>query len=75
MWLRVPAPWTRGELVSRLRAVGIGVVASDAFALANAPEAIRIGLGAPASVEELAQSLAVVAELLSQQPAVSTTVV
>ncbi len=75
VWLRVPAPWTRGELVSRLRAVGIGVVASDAFALANAPEAIRIGLGAPASVEELAQSLAVVAELLSQQPAVSTTVV
>lgn len=74
-WLSVPEPWTRGELVSRLRSVGIGVVASDAFAVTGAPEAIRIGLGAPATVGELKRSLAVLADLLSQQPAISTIVV
>jgi thiamine monophosphate kinase len=58
-----------------LRSIGIGVVASDSFALAAAPEAIRIGLGAPASVEELRRSLEILAELMSQQPAISATVV
>lgn len=75
VWLRVQEPWTRGELVSRLRSIGIGVVASDSFALAAAPEAIRIGLGAPASVEKLRRSLEILAELMSQQPAISATVV
>jgi DNA-binding transcriptional MocR family regulator len=75
VWLSVQEPWTRGELVSRLRSIGIGVVASDSFALAAAPEAIRIGLGAPASVEELRRSLEILAELMSQQPAISATVV
>nr|WP_237681192.1 hypothetical protein [Agrobacterium tumefaciens] len=75
VWLTVPETWTRGELVSRLRSIGIGVVASDAFAVTGAPEAIRIGLGAPASVEELKRSLSVLADLISQQPAISTIVV
>jgi DNA-binding transcriptional MocR family regulator len=75
LWLNIPAPWTRGELVSRLRSVGIGVVASDAFAVSHPPEAVRLGLGAPASVDELKKSLGVLADLLSQQPAVSTMVV
>jgi hypothetical protein len=26
VWLHVAEPWTRGELVSRLRSVGVGVV-------------------------------------------------
>jgi DNA-binding transcriptional MocR family regulator len=75
VWLHVAEPWTRGELVSRLRSVGVGVVASDAFAVSSPPEAIRIGLGAPASAEELRRSLAVVADLLSQQPAITTMVI
>lgn len=74
-WLHVPEPWTRGELVSRLRSVGVGVVASDAFAISSPPEAIRIGLGAPESLEEVQRSTAVLADLLSQQPAISTMVV
>ena len=75
VWLNVPEPWNRGELVSRLRSVGIGVVASDAFAVVDAPEAIRLGLGAPATIEELRRSMTVLADLLSQQPAISMTVV
>lgn len=74
-WLSVQEPWTRGELVSRLRSIGVGVVASDAFAVSLPPEAIRIGLGAPGTIDELKRSLAVLADLLSQQPAISTMVV
>jgi DNA-binding transcriptional MocR family regulator len=75
VWLHVPEPWTRGELVSGLRSVGVGVVASDAFAVSSPPEAIRIGLGAAETLEEVKRSLEVLADLLSQQPAISTMVV
>jgi DNA-binding transcriptional MocR family regulator len=75
LWLKVPEPWTRGALVSSLRSVGIGIVTSDAFAIAGAPEAIRLALGAPADIDELTRGLAVIAELLSHQPALSTVVI
>ena len=68
VWLRLTPPWTRAEFSSRLRSEGISVVASDAFALGSAPEAVRLGLGAPESREELAKSLQVVAGLLGQSP-------
>ncbi|MEE3627566.1 PLP-dependent aminotransferase family protein [Nitrospirillum sp. BR 11752] len=75
LWLRLSPPWTRGEFTARLRTVGIGVVASDAFALGPAPEAVRLGLGASPSRTELAQSLRIVADLLEQPPALSSLVV
>lgn len=75
IWLKVPAPWSRGELVSRLRSVGIGIVTSDAFAVASAPEAIRLALGAPADLEELTSAIETISGLLADQPALSTVVV
>jgi DNA-binding transcriptional MocR family regulator len=75
IWVQLSPPWTRGEFVARLRTVGIGVVASDAFALNAPPEAIRLGLGAAANHDELAQSLRVVADFMSESPAISTMVV
>ncbi|TWB41014.1 aminotransferase-like domain-containing protein [Nitrospirillum pindoramense] len=75
IWLRLSPPWTRGEFAARLRTVGIGVVPSDAFALGTPPEAVRLGLGAAASRDDLAQSLRIVADLLSQPPALSSLVV
>ncbi|MBO9123731.1 MULTISPECIES: aminotransferase-like domain-containing protein [unclassified Rhizobium] len=75
LWLKVPEPWTRGELVSRLRSVGIGIVTSDAFAVTAAPEAVRLALGAPPSIEELKRGLMVLTDLLSQPPAMSTMVI
>jgi DNA-binding transcriptional MocR family regulator len=75
LWLRLLPPWTRGEFTARLRSVGIGVVASDAFALGTPPEAVRLGLGASASRDDLAQSLRIVADLLGQPPAMSSLVV
>ncbi|MDB5524583.1 MAG: transcriptional regulator with domain and aminotransferase domain [Rhizobium sp.] len=75
IWLKLGSPWMRGEFASRLRSAGIGVVASDAFALASPPEAVRLGLGAPETREELTRSLQTIADLLNQSPASSSMVV
>jgi DNA-binding transcriptional MocR family regulator len=75
LWLPLAEPWGRGEFASRLRTKGISVVASDAFALSSPPEAVRLGLGAASSREELARSLQIAADLLLQQPAMSLMVV
>ena len=75
VWLRLPPAWTRGEFASRLRTAGIGVVASDAFALASPPEAVRLGLGAAANHDELKRSLQTVADLLDQSPPMSSMVI
>lgn len=75
VWLRLPRPWTRGEFSGRLQAAGIAVVPSDAFAVGPAPEAVRLGLGAAATQEELRRSLLTIADLLGQSPAASSLVV
>jgi DNA-binding transcriptional MocR family regulator len=74
-WLALPAAWSRGEFTARLRNAGVGVVASDAFSIGTAPEAVRLGLGAAEDRDRLRQSLGIVADLLSQSPAMSATVV
>jgi DNA-binding transcriptional MocR family regulator len=74
-WLRLPLAWSRGEFTARLRSAGIGVVASDAFALGPAPEAVRLGLGAAENHDHLCQSLGIVADLLAETPAASTIVI
>lgn len=66
IWLNLPTPWKRADFVSRLRSIGVSVVAADAFALGDAPEAVRLGLGAAGGRELLAQSLQRVGDLLVQ---------
>lgn len=75
IWLRLPPPWTRGDFASRLRSAGIGVVTADAFAVGSAPEAVRLGLGVPASQDTLIRSLETVRALLQSVPATSSIVV
>jgi DNA-binding transcriptional MocR family regulator len=75
LWLPLVPPWTRAEFAARLRAAGIGIVGGDAFALDVAPEAVRLGLGAPATRVELGASLQVVTNLLVEQPMMSSMVV
>lgn len=74
-WLPLARDWTRGELAARLRAAGIGVVTSDAFAVSQPPEAVRIGLGAAPTRERLKDSLELIADLTGQPPAMSSMVV
>jgi DNA-binding transcriptional MocR family regulator len=75
LWLNLAKPWTRGEFASRLSSAGVGIVTSDAFALTQPTEAVRIGLGAPATRSALAEALQIVADLLNEFPVPSSMVV
>lgn len=75
-WLRLPGHWSRGDFAARLRSAGIGVVTSDAFAVAGAaPEAVRLGLGAAPDQASLTSGLTTMAELLAQREQMSPMVV
>jgi DNA-binding transcriptional MocR family regulator len=75
LWLRLPEPWTSGEFVGGLRNAGLGIVGREAFSVGPSPEAVRLALGASATREQLRQGLGMVADLLTQVPMMSSTVV
>jgi DNA-binding transcriptional MocR family regulator len=74
-WLKLPKDWTAGALASRARLHGVGLVTADVFATAKAPEAVRIGLGAPRTRNELTHGLEILADLLQRGPGTSSTIV
>jgi DNA-binding transcriptional MocR family regulator len=75
VWLRLPEPWTSGEFVGGLRHAGMGIVGREAFSVGSSPEAVRIALGASATREQLRDGLGMAADLLTQVPMMSSTVV
>jgi DNA-binding transcriptional MocR family regulator len=66
IWAPLPEDWSRIEFVSQLSRRGLGVVASDAFAVQSPPQAIRLGLGAARTREDLAAALYLLAATLRQ---------
>jgi DNA-binding transcriptional MocR family regulator len=67
LWLRLPQGWPRASFVRHLQRQNIAVVASDAFAVTDAPpEAVRLCLGAAADRESLDQALTTVATALAE---------
>jgi DNA-binding transcriptional MocR family regulator len=69
LWFTLPAGWSRTVFQDRLARRQISVVPSDAFALTSQPpEAIRIGLGAAATREELLRALEAVRDVLGGSP-------
>ena len=74
-WLALPQGWTAGALTSRARLEGVGLVTADVFAVAAAPQAVRIGLGAPRSRLELTHGLEMLADLIHRPPGNSSTIV
>jgi DNA-binding transcriptional MocR family regulator len=74
-WLKLPSGWTAGALASRARLQSVGLVTADVFAPAKAPEAVRIGLGAPRTRAELTHGLEVLADLLQRPPGASSSIV
>ena len=53
----------------------MGIVGREAFSVGPSPEAVRIALGVSTTREQLAQGLGMVAELLTELPTMSSTVV
>jgi DNA-binding transcriptional MocR family regulator len=72
LWLTLPDGWTRSTFTGHMRATGLGVVPSDAFAATNPPpEAVRISLGGPITRTELERALKFAAHALKEQPAIA----
>jgi DNA-binding transcriptional MocR family regulator len=69
LWLQLPDPWTRSAFVGHMRATGIGIVASDAFAADGPPpEAVRVCLGGPADRATVRTALEFMAHALAEAP-------
>jgi DNA-binding transcriptional MocR family regulator len=68
-WLSLPAPWTANALARAARDQGLSVASSDAFrAGVDAPNAIRVSLGAEADRAQLEQALGTLAGLMRSRP-------
>ncbi len=74
VWMPLPQGRSRTEFVAQLFRRGLSVVASDAFAVSAPPQAIRLGLGAARTREDLASALYLLAATLRQSGGISTVV-
>jgi DNA-binding transcriptional MocR family regulator len=73
-WLTLPPGWSRSAFVGHMAASGLGIVASDVFAMQDpAPEAVRVCLGGPASRATVRTALEFVTHALSESPARAAT--
>ena len=66
VWMPLPQEWSRTDFVAQLSRRGLSVVASDVFAIGPPPQAIRLGLGAARTREDLASALTLLAATLRQ---------
>jgi DNA-binding transcriptional MocR family regulator len=70
LWLSVPGQWNRVEFANHLRANGVGVIVSDTFTVAGAPqEAVRVGLGGPQTRQACRHMLEIIDDALEHMPA------
>ena len=76
LWLPLPKGWSRAGFQGQLARRGLAVVPSDAFAITpQAPEAVRVGLGAASSRDGMRRALEAVADVLAGAPGWATSVV
>ncbi len=71
LWLPLPMPWTRNAFITQLKLSGISVAGTEAFAVSEAPDGVRLCLGAPrtrAELESCMQRIADILHLKSYEP-------
>lgn len=64
LWLDLPPVLPAPELVRRAAALGVRIAPGSAFGIGNAPNSLRLALGAPAERAELERALRTVGGLL-----------
>lgn len=64
LWLPLPMPWTRNAFVTQLKLSGISVAGTDAFSVSEAPDGVRLCLGAPRTRSDLENCLHRIADIL-----------
>ncbi|MBZ6078497.1 PLP-dependent aminotransferase family protein [Microvirga puerhi] len=75
LWLTLPDRWRQADLGLYARQSGLALVPSEAFAVASAPNAIRIALGAAPSHAALERGLNLLATVLSHGPSSLSSIV
>jgi DNA-binding transcriptional MocR family regulator len=66
-WLSLPSHWSRSAFASHMRAQGVPVVVSDAFAVGTEPpDAVRVCLGGSASRADVKHALELLSDALQQ---------
>jgi len=70
IWLNLPDPWRAVEFRDQLSVKGVAVLAAESFAVGRfpAPQAVRISISAPPTLEQVEQGLKVIADLLESGP-------
>ncbi len=69
LWLPVSGGWSAVDFANDLRSQGVAALASVAFSTdGDPPEAVRLCLGGPITLEECQRSLALVADTLRHPP-------
>jgi len=64
LWLPLPMPWTRNAFITQLKLSGISVAGTDAFSVSEAPDGVRLCLGAPRTRSDLENCLHRIADIL-----------
>lgn len=76
LWLRLPEGWRSEQFVQQAADRGVKVTGAGAFAVSrHAPAGVRLSLGRPGSLEEMAAGVETIREILEEGPVSSTTVI
>lgn len=69
-WLNLPEPWRAEEFTRQAREAGVAISPAELFAAgrSSAPQAVRLCLGGPPTIEDLRAALDVLAGLLGASP-------
>jgi DNA-binding transcriptional MocR family regulator len=74
LWLPLPEPWTAREFKARAEDAGVQVLPAEAFAVERhkstykIPQAVRIGIGRPQSLDDIITGATKIARLLDHTP-------
>lgn len=76
LWLRLPEGWRSDQLVQQAADRHVTVTGAEAFTVTrDVPAGVRLSLGRPSSLEEMAGGVEVIREILEEGPVSSTTVI
>ncbi|MFM0055304.1 aminotransferase-like domain-containing protein [Paraburkholderia phytofirmans] len=64
LWLQMPSHWTLSTFTTQLRIAGISIAGSEAFSVSEAPQGVRLCLGAPDTRADLDGCLQRIADIL-----------
>ncbi|WP_347557198.1 PLP-dependent aminotransferase family protein [Robbsia sp. KACC 23696] len=69
VWIRLPGEWRATAFAAQMKSTGIGVVASNAFAVTQeVPDAVRVCIGGVAHREEIQHALETLRDTLASTP-------